>query len=136
MAPSPDWRLRGSTGFALRLQHNLGPLSAADGIEPAARESPSSEADGADTPHDHAQPLELPAPRCSTIDGVRLTSRQLQVILLACEGLRHNDIGACLGIGAAQVRRHLEKARERTGSASTPQLIAWAYRKGLVPRRP
>jgi DNA-binding CsgD family transcriptional regulator len=78
----------------------------------------------------------LSSPRAIVVGGQRLTTRQLQVVLLACEGLRHAEIGACLGIGPQQVRRHLGAARERTDSSSTPQLISWARRNGLTPRSP
>jgi DNA-binding CsgD family transcriptional regulator len=78
----------------------------------------------------------LPNPGAVDVAGVRLTSRQLQVIMLACEGLRHAEIASCLGIGIGTARRHVVEARRRTGTATTPQLVAWAQRVGLVgPRR-
>jgi DNA-binding CsgD family transcriptional regulator len=69
-------------------------------------------------------------------DAVRLTTRQLEVVLLASEGLRHAEVGVCLGIGVKQVRRHLDNARTPTGTSSTPQLVTWARRSGLVPTPP
>ncbi len=66
--------------------------------------------------------------------GVNLSARQLEVVLLCAEGLDHSEIAACLEIGAQQVRKHLRLARERTGSATTAQLIAWSIRNGLVSR--
>lgn len=64
---------------------------------------------------------------------MRLTSRQLQVILLACEGLKHAEIGECLGIGTPMVRRHLKKARQRVNVATDAELVAWAKRCDIVP---
>jgi DNA-binding CsgD family transcriptional regulator len=121
-------------GFALRLQQSLDATSGQPPVPVGAVAFADAESTPVSTPPRRRKPRALSAPRYSTIDGVRLSSRQLQVVLLACEGLRHKEIGACLGIGAAQVRRHLENARARTGSASTPQLVAWAQRSGLVPR--
>lgn len=122
-------------GFALRLHQSL--PDAPNGAEPA--EATSSDADRprpepAPAPFAGDHPMRaLAAPPVIEVDGVRLTSRQLQVILLACEGLQHAAIGGCLDIGVPMVRRHLATAQRRTGSTSTPQLVAWARRAGLVP---
>lgn len=122
-------------GFALRLHQSLG-----DSALPAPRASRRTFGRHADEPepcaadsHTPAKPLALAKAAESQVAGVRLTARQLQVIMLSCEGLEHADIGDCLGIEAASVRKHLKKARARTGSRSEPQLAAWAWRSGLVP---
>lgn len=121
--------------FALRLhqrlEHEVAPLPPAEHA-PSDAEQPRPLSTPA-APRDDRPPRGLPVPRIIEVDGVRLTSRQLQVILLACEGLKHAEIGSCLGIGTPTVRRHLKKAKQRTGSVSTPQLVAWARRVGLVP---
>lgn len=121
-------------GFALRLHRSLGGVTA-----PGSRQLVASRVGSVPEeecrPHaDAREQRALPVPTCDTVGGKRLTSRQLQVLLLACEGLRHAEIGACLGIGPQQVRRHLRDARERVGVDSTPQLVAWAVSAGLVPR--
>ena len=114
--------------FALRLHQALAVSEAPQ------RDARSARARSADPQQaDQVARLGLPAPTELEVDGIRLTSRQLQVILLACEGLRHAEIGRCLGISAALVRRHLANAKRRTGAATTPQLVAWAKRVGLVP---
>jgi DNA-binding CsgD family transcriptional regulator len=104
----------------------------------------ASDSDPAPSPHAapppaaHAEPERraLPQPRVIAVDGIALTSRQLQVVMLVCEGLRHAEIAASLGIRPQQVRRHLAQARRRTASQSTPQLVAWAHRSGLAPDAP
>lgn len=67
------------------------------------------------------------------VTAPRLTPRQLQVVLLASQGLRHSEIAACLTISARQVARLLAAARERTGSATTRELVALAIASGLIP---
>lgn len=62
-----------------------------------------------------------------------LTARQLEVLLLCAEGLKHDQIGACLEIGAVQVGRHLRCGCERAGVATHPELVAWAICRGLIP---
>ena len=125
-------------GFGLRLHRTLinAPATAYSDPRPSDKDGDADdfeEAAPGGAPQASRQPLLLPQPRTIIVAERRLTSRQLQVLLLACEGLRHVEIGACLGIGPQQVRRHLCAARTRTNSVSTPQLIAWARRNGLVP---
>ena len=122
-------------GFALRLHQSLGDsASPAPGSSRGTFESHGCEPDPCSAdPHQSAQPPALPQGAEGDVAGVKLTARQLQVIMLSCEGLEHADIGDCLGIEVASVRKHLKKARARTGSRSEPQLAAWAWRSGLVP---
>jgi DNA-binding CsgD family transcriptional regulator len=118
--------------FALRLHQTF---SAQDATSSTHRRpdagSPSSAPHAASPPA--VERRALPAPSVIVVAGTRMTSRQLQVLLLACEGLRHAEIGACLGIGTQQVRRHLRGACQRTGSQTAAQLVAWARRTQLVP---
>ncbi len=116
--------------FALRLHEMLstvdgGPVTAPSG----GASSASATAGQPETP----EPRGLPMPRVIQVDGVRLTARQLQVILLCAEGLRHEEIGACLGIGAVQVGRHLKSACRRVDVATDAELVTWATRRGLIP---
>jgi DNA-binding CsgD family transcriptional regulator len=78
-------------------------------------------------------PRQLPPGEVKLDSSSSLTARQLQVLLLCTEGLKHAEIGACLEIGAVQVGRHLCRACDRAGVATTPQLVAWAISTGLVP---
>ncbi len=123
-------------GFALHLHQRLDLAREfpAPSHAPSTGKKPDDEASPTSTPHS-AEVRGLPAPRVNTVDGVRLTSRQLQVILLACEGLKYREIAACLEIGSAQVGRHLKKARERVGVATDAELTAWAKRYGILPGR-
>ena len=124
-------------GFALHLHQTLAttaspsPRQSADGGETARRREPDNEEGVRRAARERRA---LPAAAIVHAKRTRLTSRQLQVLLLACEGLKHAEIGACLGIGPQQVRRHLRDARERVGADSTPALVAWARQTGLVPR--
>jgi DNA-binding CsgD family transcriptional regulator len=121
-------------GFALRLHQ-----SSRDHVErpprPHTQRSghPDAASETAGHPQAPAPQRALPAPRINEIDGVRLTGRQLQVVLLVCEGLRHDEIATCLEIGVPTVRRHLEKARKRAGVGTNPELVGWARAAGLVP---
>jgi DNA-binding CsgD family transcriptional regulator len=124
-------------GFALRLHRSL---STSTGTPPRTRRTADPEPDvgNAATPPTEASAdrpqLALPQPGTIEVAGIHLTARQLQVTLLACEGLTHPEIGRCLDIGPQQVLRHLRRAEARTGSASTPQLVAWAREADLAPR--
>jgi DNA-binding CsgD family transcriptional regulator len=62
-----------------------------------------------------------------------LTPRQLQVGLLACDGLKQPEIAIALGISPGQVARLLGQARERTGAATTGHLVAMLVTDRLAP---
>ena len=80
---------------------------------------------------EHTRAATRPSPRRS--DASLLTARQLQVVLLARDGLRQAEIAACLGISARQVERHLEQARGRVKAATTAQLVAMLVDGRLAP---
>jgi DNA-binding CsgD family transcriptional regulator len=66
----------------------------------------------------------------------RLTSRQLEVVVLLRDGLHQYEIAECLSISARQVERLLTEARARVGARNTHELVALAVREGLVPQPP
>jgi DNA-binding CsgD family transcriptional regulator len=61
-----------------------------------------------------------------------LTERELEVLRLLADGLRHEEIGKRLGIGSETVRTHLRKASDRLGAATRTQAVATALRQGLI----
>lgn len=63
----------------------------------------------------------------------RLTARQLQVVALLADGLRYEEVAACLAISRRQVERHVRLACDRLGVRTTAQLVARAVALGLVP---
>jgi len=65
----------------------------------------------------------LPPPAQRTVRSASLlTARQLQVLLLLCDGLKQTEIAACLGISVRQVERHIAAARQRVGAPTTNRL--------------
>ena len=117
--------------FALRLHQSLGTAEDGSGV---AGSVPPTSATRSPPPSDPLEPHGLPMPRAIEVDGVRLTARQLQVILLCAEGLEHEEIGACLEVGGVQVGRHLRNACRSVEVATTAELVAWAIGRGLIPR--
>ncbi|MFL5963829.1 MAG: response regulator [Gaiellaceae bacterium] len=67
-----------------------------------------------------------------TTVGKTLTQRELDVLALLAEGLRHEDIGQRLGISSETVRTHLRKASDRLGASTRTQAVATAMRLGLI----
>lgn len=63
-------------------------------------------------------------------DEVRLTPRQLEVVVLVARGLTNAQIGRRLSISERTVRKHVEDLFERVGCASRSQLAAWWSRGG------
>jgi len=62
-----------------------------------------------------------------------LTARQLEVAFLVRDGLYQDEIAACLSISRRQVERLLQQARERSGAATTSELVAMLVRSQFVP---
>lgn len=62
--------------------------------------------------------------------AVHLTRRERQVLGLVARGLENDPIAARLGIGAATVRTHLERAREKLGAKTRAQAVALALVRG------
>lgn len=77
----------------------------------------------------------LPAARREAGRLQRLTARQLEVVALLADGLRYDDVAACLSISRRQVQRHVAQAIERLGVRNANELIAVAVATGLVPPR-
>jgi DNA-binding NarL/FixJ family response regulator len=62
----------------------------------------------------------------------QLTERELEVLSLLADGLRHEEIALRLGIGSETVRTHLRKASDRLGASTRTQAVATAFRLGLI----
>jgi DNA-binding CsgD family transcriptional regulator len=73
------------------------------------------------------------APEAPPAASRRLTARQLQVVVLLADGLRHREVAACLSISERQVQRHVAEAVARLGLRNAYELAAVAVSEGLVP---
>jgi len=73
-----------------------------------------------------------PALRRAPASGSALTERELEVLRLLADGLRHEEIGSRLGIGSETVRTHVRKASDRLGASTRTQAVATALRQGLI----
>ena len=98
---------------------------------------PSSATKSADPPETVVARMEVvPEPGIAGDSATRaLTARQLQVVALLADGLRYDEVGACLDISERQVQRHVSDAINRLGLRNSNELVAIAVAKGLVPRR-
>jgi DNA-binding CsgD family transcriptional regulator len=65
----------------------------------------------------------------------RLTSRQLEVLALLCEGLPNKLICRRLNIAAGTVKAHISSILRELGVASRLQAVVEARRQGLLDRQ-
>jgi len=61
-----------------------------------------------------------------------LTTRELDVLRLLCQGLSAREIAAALGISPYTVAAHRANIKKATGTRKTAQLIVHALERGLV----
>lgn len=60
-----------------------------------------------------------------------LSGREVQVAVLAAEGLTNGEIAARLGIAQNTVKNHLARLYAKTGTANRTELARWAMERGL-----
>ena len=71
----------------------------------------------------------------SNLDGDRrreLTPRQLEILLMVCDGLRAREIGAKLNLSIKTVEFHKASLSERLNVHTTAGLVRYAVRTGLI----
>ena len=61
-----------------------------------------------------------------------LSKRELQVLLLICDGLTGKEIAQRLGIAPKTVEFHRAGMYERLGLKTTAHLVRYAIRMGLI----
>ena len=62
----------------------------------------------------------------------KLTRRERDVLMWTCEGKTDWEIGAILGISEHSADKHLRGLKAKLKATSKPQLVARAFRLGLV----
>lgn len=63
---------------------------------------------------------------------VRLTARQCQVLRLAASGMSDKQIATRLGLSIRTVQDRFAELRQRTGTRTRGELLAYAVATGLV----
>ena len=61
-----------------------------------------------------------------------LTPRELEVLLLICDGLSSKQIGQRLGITRKTVEFHRAQISDKTETSNVAGLVRWAMREGLI----
>jgi DNA-binding CsgD family transcriptional regulator len=115
--------------FIMRLHRLEAQITQAPGVPRRVRNLASS-------PAPAPEPDGVASTKPRSKRGEWLTARQLEVAFLVRDGLHQDEIASCLSISRRQVERLLEQARERTGAATTGELIAMLVRRQFVPPTP
>jgi DNA-binding NarL/FixJ family response regulator len=106
------------------------PLLRALGVAPAAVvEKPSRTAHLIAANEAKRQEKKLWATRAI---GALLTSREMEVLLLAADGLRYDEIGTRLFLSPETVRSHSKTLRGKLQAKTMAQAVAVGFRRGLI----
>lgn len=65
-------------------------------------------------------------------EGLPLTARQREIVVMVCNGMTGKEIARALGISRKTVETHRASAMLRSGARSTALLVRYAIRKGIV----
>ena len=65
-------------------------------------------------------------------EGAHLTSREIEVLLLAADGMPSKQIARVLDISIRTVEEHIESMLRRSGAGSRVELIARCYAAGTL----
>jgi DNA-binding NarL/FixJ family response regulator len=61
-----------------------------------------------------------------------LTTRQVEVVRAAAEGLTFREIARLLGVTNSTVEHHIGEAKARTGASTLPEVVARCYAADLL----
>lgn len=85
--------------------------------------------------HEHQRRVRVESRRERAMAELRelgVTPAQLQVLHLIAEGLNNRQIGDHLNRSEHTVRNHVDRLREALGVQWRPEMVAWAWRHGVV----
>jgi DNA-binding CsgD family transcriptional regulator len=69
-------------------------------------------------------------------DGLTITARELEILLLAASGRSAKEIAKALDLSVRTVERHLENCRHKFRARNRPQMIARALANGTLSKVP
>jgi DNA-binding NarL/FixJ family response regulator len=120
----------GANGF---LSKGVAPAELVAGIDEVAAGGGalSAAATAALIGHVSAQPELTTDPKMAEIFGT-LTPRERDVVLAVAAGLGNEEIARTLFVSPFTVRTHAQRAMTKVGARDRAQLVAFAYRAGLV----
>lgn len=67
-----------------------------------------------------------------THSDIKLTKRETEAVQYAAYGLRSTDIAEAMHIFKSTVDRYLMDARHKYAARNTTQLVAMAFREGII----
>lgn len=72
-----------------------------------------------------------PEIECAILEGDGLTKRELEVIILICEGKSNGQVSMILSLSQRTVENHRMRISKKTGYKTTAELVIFAVRNGI-----
>jgi DNA-binding NarL/FixJ family response regulator len=72
-----------------------------------------------------------PEIKCSILQGDGLTKREMEVIILICEGKSNGEISMELSLSQRTVENHRMRISKKAGCKTTAELVIFAIRNGI-----
>lgn len=69
---------------------------------------------------------------CVVSQRYRLTTREVQVIALACAGMTEAEMSRTMGCGMETIGRHIANIYTKMGAGSRLELALWAVHHGIA----
>ena len=62
---------------------------------------------------------------------IKITDRELSILMLICEGSSTQEIGESLGLSTNTINTHRKRILKKVGARNPSQLVSWAVRNDL-----
>ncbi len=83
------------------------------------------------TPEFLEEIINTPEITCTILEGDSLSKREMEIVVLICEGKSNGEISLILSLSQRTVENHRMRISKKTGCKTTAELVVFAIRNGV-----